>query len=336
MEDAATLAGTIQRIAVVGAGFMGHGIGQEFALGGYEVVLHDVGEQALERAVERIGANLTQLAEWGIVAAIAPVAAMARIATTTVLPEAVQEADLVVEAVYEDLALKREVFHELDRLCPARTILASNTSTFMPSLLASATGRPDRVVGMHYFYPPSLLPLVEIVPGPATSAETVATVRGLLRRMGKQPIVVRKECFGFVANRLQFALQREALHLVEQGIASAEEVDIAVRDGFGRRLAFAGPFEIAEPIGWDLELQIQKHLLPHLAANAAPSPLLVDKVDRRELGVKTGKGFYEWTAESAEVWQRRMYERLAGLLRLPRREANDGEEKGWDSATTCP
>ncbi|RPI50661.1 MAG: 3-hydroxyacyl-CoA dehydrogenase family protein, partial [Chloroflexi bacterium] len=261
MEGPSMLPGTIQRIAVVGAGFMGHGIGQEFALGGYEVVLHDVSRQALEQAVERIAAGLAQLAAWDIIPADAPAAAVARIGTTAALPEAVQEADLVVEAVYEDLVLKKEVFGELDRLCPARSILASNTSTFMPSLLASCTSRPDRVVGMHFFYPPSLLPLVEIVPGPATSAETVGTVHGMLRRMGKQPIVVRKECFGFVANRLQFALQREALYLVEQGIASAEDVDMAVRDGFRRRLAFGGPFEIAEPIGWDLELQIQKHLL---------------------------------------------------------------------------
>ncbi len=318
MEQTAMSTGSIQRVAVVGAGFMGHGIGQEFALAGHEVVLHDVGQLALEHAVQRIGANLAQLAGWGIVPADAPAAAMARISTTTVLPEAAQEVDLVVEAVYEDLALKREVFGELDRLCPARTILASNTSTFMPSLLAAATGRPDRVVGMHFFYPPSLLPLVEIVAGPATSGATVNTACGLLRGMGKQPIVVRKECFGFVANRLQFALQREALYLVEQGIASAEDVDIAVRDGFGRRLAFAGPFEIAEPIGWDLELQIQKHLLPHLAANASPSPLLVDKVDRRELGVKTGKGFYDWTAEAAEAWQRELQGALAYLIRRGR------------------
>lgn len=315
----------IRRIAVVGAGFMGHGIGQEFAVAGYDVVLHDVSQQALDAAVERMGANLAQLAAWQVIPAGAPAAAMARIRTTTALPAAVHDADLVVEAVYEDLSLKQEVFGELDRLCPAPAILASNTSTFMPSLLAAATGRPDRVLGMHYFYPPSLLPLVEIVPGPATSAETVGTACGLLREMGKQPIVVRKECFGFVANRLQFALQREALYLVEQGIASAQDVDIAVRDGFGRRLAFAGPFEIAEPIGWDLELQIQKHLLPHLAAGATPSPLLVNKVEQKELGIKTGKGFYEWTAESASAWQTRMWAGLASLFGRTTQHDQDGD-----------
>ena len=316
------LPGTMRRIAVVGAGFMGHGIGQEFAVAGYDVVLHDVGREALERAVERIGEGLARLAAWEVIPADAPAAALARIRTTTALPEAARDADLVVEAVYEDLALKKEVLGELDRLCPGRTILSSNTSTFMPSLLASATGRPDRVVGIHFFYPPSLLPLVEIVPGPATSAETVGTVHALLRQMGKRPIVVRKECFGFVANRLQFALQREALYLVEHGIASAEDVDVAVRDGFGRRLAFAGPFEIAEPIGWDLELQIQKHLLPHLAAGTSPSRLLEDKVERGELGVKTGEGFYRWTAESAAAWQRRMWQGLVSLL--PRRAQGGG------------
>lgn len=324
MIDTSMRQRAIRRITVVGAGFMGHGIGQEFAVAGYDVVLHDVSRQALDGAVEKIDANLARLAAWQVIPADAPTAAMARIRTTTALPAAVQDADLVVEAVYEDLDLKQEIFGEMDRLCPAPAILASNTSTFTPSLLAAATGRPDRVVGMHYFYPPSLLPLVEIVPGPATSAETVGTACALLREMGKQPIVVRKECLGFVANRLQFALQREALYLVEQGIASAQDVDIAVRDGFGRRLAFAGPFEIAEPIGWDLELQIQKHLLPHLAASATPSPLLVDKVERKELGIKTGKGFYEWTDELASAWQARMYAGLASFFR----QTSSQEKKG--------
>ncbi len=134
-----------------------------------------------------------------------------------------------------------------------------------------------------------------------------------MKAVGKSPIVVEKEAVGFIANRLQFALQREALFIVEQGIASAQDVDIAVRDGFGRRLAVAGPFEIAEPIGWDLELQIQRYLLPHLAGSPEPSRLLVEKVQRGELGMKSGKGFYEWTAESAEAWRQGMSKALAQM-----------------------
>jgi len=296
----------IRRIAVVGDGFLGHGIGQEFALAGYDVVLHDLAEAQLQKALHNIERNLEELASWGLAAHGQIPAALSRIRCTTALEEAAAEADLVVEAVFESLHLKQEVFGDLDRLCPERTILASNTSTLMPSMLASATRRPDRVLVAHYFYPPSLLPVVEVVPSEQTSPETVATVYGLLKRVGKSPIVVRKEALGFIANRLQFALQREALHIVEQGIASPQDVDIAVRDGFGRRLAVAGPFEIAEPIGWDLELRIHGLLFPDLCASAAPSPLVVQRVEQGELGMKTGRGFYTWTPEDAEAWRKRM------------------------------
>jgi 3-hydroxybutyryl-CoA dehydrogenase len=312
----------IERVAVVGAGFMGHAIGQEFALAGHPVALHDLTEAHLQQAMARVERNLQEMAHWGIVAEEAVSEALARIRTTTVLADAVGNADLVVEAVFENLELKREVFSALDRLCPPHTILASNTSTLMPSLLATATRRPERVLVTHYFYPPSLLPLVEVVRGERTAEGVVQAVCALLRRMGKSPIVVQKEAPGFIANRLQFALQREALYIVEQGIATAQDVDRAVRDGFGRRLAFAGPFEIAEPVGWDLELQIQRYLFPDLAGSLTPSPLVVQKVEGGELGVKTGRGFYDWTPESAEAWRRRMTE---GLLRLRQWLQSGGE-----------
>lgn len=299
-----------ERVAIVGAGFMGHGIGQEFAVAGYRVVLQDLSQEQLDLARRRIERNLAELADWGIVPAGAVEPALERISYTTDLEEAAAASDLIVEAVYEDLELKQDVFRALDALAPARTILGSNTSTFMPSTLAAVTERPDRVLGIHYFYPPSLLPLVEVVRGPATSDETVGTVLELLRRVGKRPIVVQKEALGFIANRLQFALQREALYIVEQGIADPEDVDRAVKDGFGRRLAVAGPFEIAEPIGWDLEIRIQRLLFPDLCTSPEPSPLVVEKVERGELGVKTGRGFYEWTEESAEAWRQRMAEAL--------------------------
>jgi 3-hydroxybutyryl-CoA dehydrogenase len=301
----------VQRIVIAGAGFMGHGIGQEFALAGYEVVLHDLTTTRLEQAMGRIEANLVQLAGWGMIPASVIEPTLGRMRTTVSLAEAAQDADLVVEAVFEDLAIKQELFRHLDRLCPSRTILASNTSSFVPSLLASGTSRPDRVLVTHYFYPPSLLPLVEVVRSPSTSDETTSLVYELLKAVGKRPILLERECPGFVANRLQFALQREALAIVEEGIATPEDVDIAVKDGFGRRLAIAGPFEIAEPIGWDLELRIQRDLFPHLSTALGPSPLVVEKVERGELGCKTGKGFYEWSQEAVQAWQDRMARALA-------------------------
>ncbi len=303
----------IKRIAITGVGLMGHGIGQEFALAGYQVVLHDLVEEKIQAAVRRIEGNLARLAEWGIISADEIEPSLSRIAVTAHLEEAAAEADLVVEAVYEDLDLKQQVFRDLDRFCPPRTILASNTSSFLPSLLAAATGRSDRVLVAHYFYPASLLPVVEVVRSPLTSEETVETVCAVLQSAGKRPVVVQKECFGFIANRLQFALQREALAIVEEGIAAPEDVDVAVRDGFGRRLAFAGPLEIAEPVGWDLELRIQKALFPHLSSAVEPSPLVVNQVAKGQLGCKTGKGFYEWSPEAVQAWQDRMAEALARL-----------------------
>jgi len=167
---------------------------------------------------------------------------------------------VVIEAVFEQLELKLEVFEQLDRLCPARTVLASNSSTLWPSKLAAATRRPAQVLIAHYFNPPYLLPLVELVRNPATSDATVDTMYGLLTRVGKKPAIVQKEVVGFIGNRLQAALFREALSLVERGIASAEDVDTVVKNGFGRRYAAAGPFEIWELAGWDFILAALQYL----------------------------------------------------------------------------
>lgn len=316
---------SIRTVAVIGAGFMGHGIGQEFTTAGYDVVLHDLTDAHLEQARRNITRNLDELVRWGVLPAESAPAALARIRCTTDLPAAAAPADLVIEAVFESLELKQQLFARLDALCPPHAILASNTSTLMPSMLAEATDRPERVLVAHFFYPPALLPLVEVVPHPRTAPEVVEEVCALLRQMGKSPIVVRKEALGFIANRLQFALQREALYLVEQGIATAQEVDTAVRDGFGRRLAVAGPLEIAEPIGWDLELRIQGYLFPDLCASLAPSPLVRDKVRQGRLGVKSGQGFYTWTPETAEDWRRRM---VAALVERARRDRTEQAPEG--------
>lgn len=240
---------TIQHIAVIGAGLMGHGLAQEFAVAGFSVCLYDLTEDILHQAMQQIQSNLTLLSEQGLISVSEVTQALARLRACSRLEEAVHNADLVVEAVTEDLPLKLRLFSELDRLCPEHTILASNTSTFMPGLLAAATQRPDRVLVAHYFNPPYLLPLVEVVPGPHTSSETKTTVLALLIEIGKRPVVIQKENPGFVANRLQTALLREAFAIVQEGIASPQEVDAVVRNGFGRRLAVAGPFEIGEAAG---------------------------------------------------------------------------------------
>ncbi len=308
---------TVQHIAVIGAGLMGHGIAQEFAVAGFSVCLYDLTEEILSQAVKRIQGNLQLLAAHGRhpEAAIEP--ALARIQTTPRLEEAVRSADLVIEAVSEDLPLKLRLFREMDSLCPPHTILASNTSTFMPSLLAAATQRPDKVIIAHYFNPPYLLPLVEVVPSPQTSAETKATVIELLTQIGKRPVEIQRESPGFVANRLQAALIREAFAIIQDGIASPQEVDTVVRYGIGRRLAVAGPFEIGEAAGWDLWSAIAAQLLPTLSNATEIPPLMSEQVAKGALGVKSGKGFYTWGSDEIAEFRRRM---AFGLL----------EMSGWD------
>jgi 3-hydroxybutyryl-CoA dehydrogenase len=300
----------IERIAVVGAGLMGHGIAQEFALAGYQVRLHDQGEEPLRQAVQNIRANFQRLSSLGRLDASRIDPALGRITTTPRLAEAVHDVELVIEAIFEDLERKHRLFRALEDHCRQDSILASNTSSFVPSRLAEVVSRPERMLVAHYFNPSYLIPLVEVVPGPATSNETVTTMVHLLEKVGKRPVVLRREATGFVANRLQFALFREALAIAEQGIADPDAVDQVVRFGFGRRLAAAGPFEIFDLAGLDTILAVATEILPELAASGPTTPsvpdLLRQKVERGELGVKSGRGFHDWDSNSAEEIRRRL------------------------------
>ncbi len=306
----------IHRIAVVGAGLMGHGIAQEFALAGYEVHLHDLTEEKLQQALKNIQANLQMLMGLGIVTREQVETTPNHIHITPLLKDAVSEADVVIEAVLEDLPLKQRVFQELDQMCPERTILASNTSTIMPSQLASATRRPEKVLVAHYFNPPYLLPLVEVVRSAETSDETVSTLYNLLVKVGKSPVIVQKEVPGFIANRFQRALLREALWLVQKGIATPQDVDTVIKSSIGRRWAVAGVFEIFEIAGW--ELVLAAFAQPQFEIDPFPeelTSLLKEKIERGELGVKTGKGFYEWTPESAEALKQRIAQALVKIAK---------------------
>jgi 3-hydroxyacyl-CoA dehydrogenase len=308
--------GTIRQIAVVGAGLMGHGIALELAAHGYDVSLHDQSATQLERAREGIAVGLARLAECGRIAPDAAIMAPARIAMSTDLHDAVSGADLVIEAVFEQLDLKLALFQDLDCWTPAHAILASNTSTFMPSLLAAATRRPDRVIVAHYFNPPHLLPLVELVRGEQTSDATVEVLRDLYRGIGKSPAVVQREAPGFVGNRLQMALLREALAIVDAGIASPADVDTIIRSSFGRRLSVAGVFEVFEAAGWDVTLAVAEQLFPVIDRGSEPPPSLRQKVARGELGLKSGKGFYAWTPEEASALRGRISNGLAAIASL--------------------
>lgn len=305
----------IRNIAVVGAGLMGHSIAQEFAVSGYRVSLNDVSEERLTDARERIRQNLEMLGrsdDWDGVAS--------RITFTGDLRTAVEDADLVVEAIVENLEAKRALFAELESICRTDTILASNTSTYLPSQIAEVTKNPERVVVMHYFNPPHVVPLVEVVGGRDTSPETVETVRDLVVSQGKKPVMLEKEALGFIANRLQAALLRECFSLVENGVARPEDIDTVVRSGLGRRLGVAGPFEVFDAAGADVWHAICEQLMPDIESSTEIPPAIARMVERGDYGLKTGRGVYEWTLESSAELRSRIAHAVEEIGRW-----NDGE-----------
>jgi 3-hydroxybutyryl-CoA dehydrogenase len=313
-----------QSIAVIGAGLMGHAIAQELATAGHPVQLVDVSVEALSRAMERIRQNLAMLTRFQLISEEAASQALARLQTTTDLERAAARCEVVIEAVSEDLAIKRRVFRDLDRAAPADAILASNTSSLLPDAIASATRRADRVLVAHFFNPPYLIPLVEVVRGSATSDRTVSSVLTLLREAGKAPVVVAKAVPGFLINRLQIALLREALSLVEKGVVSIEDVDIAVRNSIGRRLSVAGVFEVCDVTGLDVVEAAAANVIDQLDGSTKVSPLISGKVQRGQLGIKSGQGLYSWTPESAAQVQARIARALAEIRRWDQMQASSG------------
>jgi 3-hydroxybutyryl-CoA dehydrogenase len=319
--DAPLRAEHAERVAVVGGGFMGTGIALVFAAAGHEVALQDVSEEALARAPGAMAANLLFLAEHGLFAAAEVDDAVGRVHTTTSLEEAAGGADVVVECVFEDLALKQDVFARLDAACPPATILCTNTSVMSIGAIGAKVRHQERVVGTHFWNPPYLIPLVEVVRTAEVDPAVVESTLDLLRRAGKHPIDCKKDVPGFVANRLQHALWREAISIVEHGIADAATVDESIRFGPGLRLPILAPMENADMVGLDLTLAIHDYLLPHLEASGEPSPLLRAKVDAGDLGFKTGRGFATWSREEAEASRLRLETYLAHVLRDPGRNA---------------
>jgi 3-hydroxybutyryl-CoA dehydrogenase len=303
-----------ERVAVIGAGLMGIGIAQVFAVAGHEVTLQDAFPEALERVPSVVRANLTFLAEKGLGSQDDVEGAVARVSTTPELRAAVQGAAFVVECVYEDLALKQGVFEQLDDACPPSTILCTNTSVMSITEIGARAVRKERVVGTHFWNPPFLIPLVEVVRTADVADDVVLRTMEMLRSVGKRPIDCKKDVPGFVANRLQHALWREAISIVEHGIADAATVDESIRYGPGLRLPVLAPMENADMVGLDLTLAIHDYILPHLEASGEPSPLLRAKVADGDLGFKSGHGFQDWTPEQAEESRQRLVSYLVHVL----------------------
>jgi len=285
--------GPLRRLAVVGAGSMGAQIAQQAALHGIDVRLQDTSEEQLRKAVESNRGHLLRRVEKGRLTAEAAEAAIGRVRTTTDLAEAVGDADLVIEAVFEDLGVKRSIFGELDRLAPRDAVLASNSSTMAISKIADATDRRDRCVSMHFFYPVLVMDLVEVVRGRETSDQTVEKALAAARAMDRTPVLINKEIDGFIVNRILHAATQEAYRLLDAGVAGFEDIDIAVEKGLNWPL---GPFRLGDFSGLDVTYKARRHMFDSTGDERyRPSPQLEAKVKAGKLGRKTGEGWYKYS-----------------------------------------
>lgn len=283
----------IKKTAVIGAGVMGHGIGLVFAQSGLDVAIVDVNDELLERGRTQTVAELRMLIEEGLITE-SEEAVLARIRFSTDLEGSVSDVDYVAEAVSEKLDLKTELFGKLDRCCPDRTILASNTSFLPIRELSAATRREDRVIGAHHVNPPHIVPLVELVPTSRTSPETVEATRELLAACGKVPIVLKPDVHGFMP-RLLAVLQNEAIRCLEEGLASAEDIDRMVNCSFGFRLPTLGPLRSLDYWSIDIFKAATDHLVKEYESERYRSPALVGKmVEQGRLGMMMGQGFYDY------------------------------------------
>jgi len=284
----------IRNVAVIGSGLMGHGIAQVFSRGGCQVKMHDVDEAFLSRAMTRIRSNLRTLAERGLEkeSEIEPV--LSRITGTTNLQDAVADADFVTEAIPEDLKMKMELFDLLESMAPGDSILASNTSMLKISDIGRRIKNRTRILVTHWFNPPHLIPVVEVVKGPDTSQETVERTIRFLAKMKKEPVRVLKEVPGHLVNRIQFALNRETLSLFEQGVATAEEIDKAVSGSIALRLAASGPLRTIDINGIELFYYGMREMYRFLDNSPAPQDILRQKIEKGEVGRRSGKGFFEY------------------------------------------
>ena len=306
----------IKKVAIIGAGLMGHGLAQIFAGCGFETSMTDVDPGMFEKALAGIRSNLTMMADKGVGSLDKIEPTLSRISTTTDLAEAADGAGIVIEAVVEKLEVKQSIFRQLDEICPPETVLASNTSVISITEIASAAKNRARVVGTHFWNPPYLIPLVEVVKGDETEMWAVDKTYDFMAKAGKKPVKVMKDVPGFVGNRLQHALWREAVSIVEHGIADAATVDDVIKNSFGLRLPVLAPLENADLVGLDLTLQIHDYILKHIEASPAPSPLLVEKVKAGELGFKSGgRGFRNWTEEQQKELRTKLQEYLLATLK---------------------
>lgn len=280
------------KIAVIGAGNMGHQIAICAALSGFKVSCIDTNPAILAKAISFADNYLKERVLKGKLSQDAANLTQTNLSFLSDLTDAAKDADLVIEAIIEKLDIKRKLFADLDKICPSHTILTTNSSYIVSSKIADATSRPDKVCNMHFFNPALVMKCVEVVKGPHVSDETVETVMNVAKKMSKTPVLLQKEIYGFLVNRLLQASRKEALNLLEMGVATFEDIDTAAKNGLGYPM---GPFELLDLTGIDLAYHVGIEKYNETAdPTDKPSPAIVEKFEKGEFGKKTGKGFYEY------------------------------------------
>jgi 3-hydroxybutyryl-CoA dehydrogenase len=300
----------IKKIAIIGGGNMGSGIAMVFASAGYQVNLFSRTTETLEKAIKTIRKDLIFLAERGLGKLEEVEETLTRVECIQNMEKAAKNADFVVECVNENMELKQNIFKQLDEICPTDTILATNASVMSPTEIASKSKYRERILATHWWYPAFLIPLVEVVQAKETASWVIETTMDLHRVIGKKPVHVKKDVPGFIANRLQHALRREAISIVEHGIADAKTVDESIKYSFGMRLPVLSVMENSDMNGLDTILAIHEYLFKYLEDSHQASPLLKEKVEKGELGFKTGVGFMKWTPKEQEALRTELLEDL--------------------------
>lgn len=304
----------VRQVSVIGAGTMGYGIALTYAVGGREVALYDVASEALARAQRNVRSGLDTLANAGRIPESETGVIADRIAYETDLEAALQGSDFVTEAVPEDAELKRETFEHIDEYAPSDAVLATNTSGLSITAIGEAVTDPARVLGTHWFNPAHVVPGVEVIRGEETADATIETATALLESVGKTPIVVERDVPGFIGNRIQLAMAHEAFSLLDRGVADAATIDRAVESTFGFRLPASGIFEKVDQSGLDVQQAVTEYLLPDLDRGTEPHDALADRIEAGELGVKTGRGMYDWGDRSLESINEERDRELLALL----------------------
>jgi 3-hydroxybutyryl-CoA dehydrogenase len=304
---------TTMNIGIIGGGLMGHGIGYLLAAAGHTVRIYEPSAEIRASVPERIGAICDLLEE--------DKALLARISVRDTLAPAVADASFVFEAAPEKLPLKQQIFADLEKLTARDTVLASNSSALPSTEIGRYLAHRGRIVGTHFWNPPHLVPLVEVIQTEWTSDATIQKTMDLLRDAGRSPVHVRRDIPGFIGNRLQHALKREAIALVADGVADAETIDTVIKDGFGARLAVLGTFEQTDLVGANLTLDIHETLLKHLDRSIEPHPFLRELVAQGKLGMRTGEGFRNWTPEEAQAVRDRLSRYLADAAKARNKAA---------------